>query len=45
MTIKTISQITPLEGDIELSSYFGISQYNPIDGGKFSSRKVPYEKI
>lgn len=45
MTIKTISQITPLDGDIELSSYFGISQYNPIDGGKFSSRKVPYEKI
>lgn len=45
MNIKTISQITPLDGDIELSSYFGISQYSPIDGGKFSSRKVSFGKI
>lgn len=46
MNIKTISQITPLDGDIDDKSYFGVSQYQSTDdGGKYFSRKVPYEKL
>ena len=44
MNIKTVSQLTPLDGDINLSSYFGVSQYNPDTNG-FGSRKVLFDKI
>lgn len=45
MNIKTLSQITPLDGKIHLSSYVGFSQYSPVDGGKYSSRKVTYGQL
>lgn len=45
MDIKTVSQLAPLDEDINNSSYFGISQYSSADGGKYYSRKASYEKI
>ena len=45
MNIKTLSQITPIGGKIHLSSYVGFSQYSPLDGGKYSSRKVTYGEL
>lgn len=45
MNIKTLSQITPIGGKIHLSSYVGFSQYSPVDGGKYSSRKVTYGQL
>ena len=41
MNIKTLSQITPLMGDIHISAYMGISQYSP-GADKYFSRKVSY---
>ena len=45
MNIKTLSQITPIEGKIHLSSYVGFSQYSSLSGGKYSSRKVTYGQL
>ena len=45
MNIKTLSQITPLDGKIHLSSYVGFSQYSSVGGGKYSSRKVTYGQL
>jgi len=45
MNIKTLSQITPLIGDVHVSSYVGVSQYSPADSGKYSSRKVMYGQL
>ena len=45
MNIKTLSQITPIGEKIHLSSYVGFSQYSPVDGGKYSSRKVAYGEL
>ena len=45
MNIKTLSQIKPIGEKIHLSSYVGFSQYSPVDGGKYSSRKVTYGEL
>lgn len=44
MNIRTLSQITPLDGAIHISSYIGVSQYSNSHQ-KYSSRKVRYEQL
>ena len=45
MNIKTLSQITPLAEPVHVSSYIGISQYSPVDNGRYASRKATYGQI